>query len=89
MPIYEYRCEECHQVFEEWQKDFVERTMRCPICGSESHRVISNTSFILKGGGWYASGYCKEGGNGQKKAESGASCSCTSSSCSSSTSSDA
>ena len=89
MPIYEYCCTECHQVFEEWQKDFHERTLRCPICGGEAHRQISNTSFVLKGGGWYASGYCKEGSNGNKDKAGASSCSCSSSSCSSSASSDA
>lgn len=89
MPIYEYCCEDCRQIFEDWQKDFVERPQRCPICGGEAHRLISNTSFVLKGGGWYASGYCKERGNGQKKTESASSCSCTSGSCSTSASADA
>lgn len=68
MPIYEYCCEDCHQVFEEWQKDFQDRDKICPVCGGAAQRVISNTSFVLKGGGWYASGYCKtSGGNGSKE----------------------
>lgn len=68
MPIYEYSCEDCLQIFEEWQKDFQDRERTCPVCGGTAHRLISNTSFVLKGSGWYASGYSKEsGGNGQKK----------------------
>ena len=64
MPIYEYTCEDCHQIFEEWQKDFQDRAKTCPVCGGAAHRLISSTSFVLKGGGWYASGYTKEtGGN--------------------------
>jgi putative FmdB family regulatory protein len=67
MPIYEYCCEDCRQIFEEWQKDFQDREKICPVCGGTSQRLISNTSFVLKGGGWYASGYSKEsGGNGKK-----------------------
>ncbi len=67
MPIYEYCCEDCRQIFEEWQKDFQDRNKICPVCSGTSHRLISNTSFVLKGGGWYASGYSKDsGGNGQK-----------------------
>lgn len=75
MPIYEYCCEDCRQIFEEWQKDFQDREKICPVCGGTSQRLISNTSFVLKGGGWYASGYSKEsGGNGKKdKASSPAS----------------
>ena len=66
MPIYEYCCEDCQQIFEEWQKDFQDREKICPVCGGTSQRLISNTSYVLKGGGWYASGYSKEsGGNGK------------------------
>ncbi|MFO7718803.1 MAG: FmdB family zinc ribbon protein [Thermodesulfobacteriota bacterium] len=73
MPIYEYRCEDCQQIFEEWQKDFEERQMPCPVCGGNSKRLISNTSFILKGGGWYATDYAhgsaQANGNGSKSTE--------------------
>lgn len=68
MPIYEYRCLECAQIFEEWQKDFADRQMPCPVCGGSSERLISNTAFHLKGSGWYVTDYCKgksgSGGNG-------------------------
>ena len=59
MPIYEYRCEECHQVFEEWCKHVEDgnRIRSCPICKGPAKRLISNTSFALKGGGWYATEY--------------------------------
>jgi putative FmdB family regulatory protein len=76
MPIYEYRCNECEQIFEEWQRDHAEHTVPCPVCGCESQRIISNTSFVLKGTGWYVTDYANgrsshgsakadtEGGNG-------------------------
>ncbi len=67
MPIYEYRCKDCEHVFEEWQKDFKDRTQTCPACGGQAPRIISNTSFILKGSGWYVTDYAR--GNG--KAASG------------------
>ncbi len=70
MPIYEYRCNDCHQLFEEWQKDFQEREVNCPICGGTSPRLISNSAFVLKGSGWYATDYCNrrsEAGNGNGK----------------------
>lgn len=70
MPIYEYRCQECQQVFEQWQKDFSDQDKSCPVCGCKSQRLISNTSFVLKGSGWYVTDYCKStetaGGNGKK-----------------------
>ena len=58
MPIYEYACPKCRKTFEEWlhSSDDAE-TQPCPDCGEICHRVLSNTSFILKGGGWFASSY--------------------------------
>ncbi|MBF0480515.1 MAG: zinc ribbon domain-containing protein [Desulfovibrionaceae bacterium] len=61
MPIYEYRCNECGQVFEEWQRDFKTREKACPVCKGESERIMSNTTFVLKGGGWYVTDYSKQG----------------------------
>lgn len=82
MPIYEYYCSDCQHLFEEWQKDFTEREMNCPICGTKAKRLISNTSFILKGSGWYVTDYARkssstststaqssDNGNGSKKKE--------------------
>jgi len=68
MPIYEYHCQDCKQIFEEWQKDYEERDIPCPVCGGKATRIISNTSFVLKGGGWYANGYSESGGGGADKA---------------------
>jgi putative FmdB family regulatory protein len=74
MPIYEYSCPECQHLFEEWQWDFRERTIQCPICGAEAKRMISNTAFILKGSGWYATDYSRShasssAGNGNGNGE--------------------
>lgn len=57
MPIYEYSCLDCKQIFEDWQKDYEERDIPCPVCNGQASRLISSTNFVLKGGGWYASGY--------------------------------
>ena len=58
MPIYEYSCPSCGKTFEEFMRasDNAE-TASCPSCGTEAPRMLSNTSFILKGGGWFASSY--------------------------------
>ena len=58
MPIYEYRCNECQQVFEEWQKGFEEKEVSCPVCAGSATRLISQSAFILKGSGWYVTDYC-------------------------------
>ena len=58
MPIYEYACPKCRRSFEEWLRSSDDaETQPCPDCGTPSERVLSNTSFILKGGGWFASSY--------------------------------
>jgi putative FmdB family regulatory protein len=58
MPIYEYACTKCENIFEEWLKFSEEReSAACPRCGGEARRIISNTAFVLKGGGWYVTDY--------------------------------
>ncbi|WP_462325150.1 FmdB family zinc ribbon protein [Desulfoplanes sp.] len=70
MPIYEYCCEDCGHIFEEWQSGFEEKQFPCPICTGESKRIVSHTSFVLKGSGWYVTDYgnkhtsSKSSGNG-------------------------
>jgi putative FmdB family regulatory protein len=66
MPIYEYRCEKCG-VFEETQRITDPPLDRCPSCRRKVRRLISNTSFQLKGGGWYVTDYAR----GAKKGETG------------------
>ncbi len=58
MPIYEYTCPKCKKTFEEWLKVSETReTAPCPVCGAEAPHIISNTAFVLKGGGWYVTDY--------------------------------
>lgn len=69
MPIYEYRCKACDTVFEEWAKSFDSPEHEpCPKCGGDAVRIVSNTTFVLKGGGWYVTEY----GNHKTDHESGA-----------------
>ncbi len=88
MPIYEYRCKDCQQVFEEWCKHFedgeTERT--CPVCKGAAKRIMSNTSFALKGGGWYTTEYGSHKGKSEASGPSPEKASaCAPSSCSSGT----
>lgn len=64
MPIYEYRCQKCENVFEEWLKNFDEAAPECPQCGGQTERIMSNTTFVLKGGGWYVTEYGNHKGEG-------------------------
>src|SRR5712691_245762 len=69
MPIYEYRCEQCG-IFEEMQRITDPPLERCPKCRKKVQRLISSTSFQLKGTGWYATDYARSGsGNGPQRKE--------------------
>ena len=58
MPIYEYMCTNCRNIFEKWLKiSETTENASCPKCNSEAQHIISNTAFILKGGGWYVTDY--------------------------------
>ncbi|RJX35307.1 MAG: zinc ribbon domain-containing protein [Desulfurivibrio sp.] len=58
MPIYEYECQKCQKVTEAWQSLSDDPLTTCPDCHGNLKKLISSSSFQLKGGGWYADGYC-------------------------------
>ena len=57
MPIYEFRCDRCDTLFEQILSIDDRGKKRCPECGKPARRVISRSSFQLKGSGWYATDY--------------------------------
>ena len=65
MPIYEYACKKCDEEFEVSQRITDEPLKRslCPHCGKRTAvtKLISRSSFHLKGSGWYATDYGKNG----------------------------
>lgn len=61
MPIYEYRCRSCGQTMEAIQKMGARPLRKCRHCSGKLDKLISRTSFALKGGGWYSEGYNKSG----------------------------
>ncbi|NOY52142.1 MAG: zinc ribbon domain-containing protein [Deltaproteobacteria bacterium] len=70
MPIYEYRCNDCGAEFEVSQGMDDEPLTICKQCAGSVHRLISFTSFSLKGGGWYSDGYANGNGSAPKKESS-------------------
>ncbi len=83
MPFYEYKCDACGHEFEEFQKITDRPVKTCPECRKRRvRRLISQTSFVLKGSGWYVTDYARKGasasgssggknGSGEKKTETG------------------
>lgn len=63
MPIYEYACAKCKAEFEVEQRITDDPVKTCPKCRSRKvKRLISRTSFVLKGGGWYSDLYSSSKG---------------------------
>ena len=57
MPIYEYECMKCGQIEEAIQK-FSDRPLtKCRHCSGKLHKLVSKSSFHLKGTGWYVTDY--------------------------------
>jgi len=57
MPIYEYQCLDCGRHYELIQKFSDEPLTICVQCGGKVRKLMSATSFVLKGGGWYVTDY--------------------------------
>ena len=57
MPIYEYQCPVCKKKREMLQRMSDAKAPVCEPCAKQMKRLISNTSFSLKGDGWYKDGY--------------------------------
>ncbi|MFU8856670.1 MAG: FmdB family zinc ribbon protein [Deferrisomatales bacterium] len=68
MPIYEYRCDSCHDEFEVTQRITDAPLRACPKCEGPVEKLISQSSFVLKGSGWYATDYGSKTGRGPEKA---------------------
>lgn len=53
MPTYEYDCAECSLNFERILRMSESDTPQsCPTCGKPARKMISSTSFVLKGDSW-------------------------------------
>lgn len=68
MPIYEYRCLECGDETEVIQRVGSGPKRRCDKCSGRLEKLISRSSFHLKGGGWFAEGYTR-GSSGKPKSK--------------------
>ena len=60
MPIYEYECVKCGQVAEAFQRFSDKPLSKCSHCSGKLQRLISHSSFHLKGSGWYVTDYANK-----------------------------
>ena len=69
MPIYEYRCESCGEELELFRSITDNNNPSCKSCGGSMKKLISRSSFHLKGTGWYVTDYAgkKETDKEEKK----------------------
>jgi putative FmdB family regulatory protein len=71
MPIYEYRCQSCGRHMEVLQRMSEPALRVCKHCGAEAlEKLVSQTSFQLKGTGWYATDYKSSGKPASESASS-------------------
>jgi putative FmdB family regulatory protein len=83
MPLYEYKCDKCGNLFEVMQKFSDEPLKTHQDCGGAVHRLLSAPALQFKGSGWYITDYAKSGtnkggegaksANGQSKSETSSS----------------
>jgi putative FmdB family regulatory protein len=67
MPTYEYLCRACDHEFEREQRITDPKVRTCPKCKKRRvERLISQTSFVLKGGGWHSDLYSSAKGDKDK-----------------------
>lgn len=69
MPIYEYACQKCKAHVEILQKVTDKPLVKCQKCGGKLEKQWSQTSFQLKGSGWYVTDYAQKGGAKEDKKE--------------------
>lgn len=68
MPTYEYKCEDCGYIFEEFQGINESVIGFCPRCSGEVKRLITNGGgIIFKGSGFYCNDYVKDNVKKEKK----------------------
>ncbi len=67
MPIYEYECQKCGHHTEAWQRFSDPPITKCEACNGEMRKLISQSTFHLKGSGWYVTDY---GSNSRSRPDS-------------------
>jgi putative FmdB family regulatory protein len=69
MPIYEYECTKCGQISEAWQRFSDAPLSKCEHCSGKLKKLISHSTFHLKGTGWYVTDYAGKSKSKPEKTE--------------------
>jgi putative FmdB family regulatory protein len=67
VPIYEYECTKCGMQTEAIQRFSDAPLTVCESCRGRLRKLISHSTFHLKGTGWYVTDYASKSGGGEKK----------------------
>lgn len=60
MPMYEFKCSKCEHITERICRIDDFPIVRCEMCWQPAPRIVSKSTFRLKGSGWYKDGYNKK-----------------------------
>lgn len=71
MPFYEYECTKCNHQTEVFQKITDPPITKCELCKGKMKKLISQSTFHLKGSGWYVTDYNSKSGGYDGKTGSG------------------
>lgn len=77
MPIYEYECLKCGKTSEAMQKFSDPPLSECDHCHGQLRKLISMSTFHLKGSGWYTTDYAgkNQSTSAPRSSEGASSCS--------------
>ena len=60
MPTYEYKCEKCSKIFEEFQSINDAPIVECVFCKGSVKRVFSSVGISFKGSGFHVNDYASK-----------------------------
>jgi len=67
MPLYEYKCKKCGEIFEVVQKVNDPPLKVCIKCGGPVSKMLSSPAIQFKGSGWYITDYARSNNQDQNK----------------------
>jgi putative FmdB family regulatory protein len=70
MPIYEFKCTACNNIDEHLMRLSDPLPEGCSACGKPVIKIMSNSTFALKGSGWYVTDYKNKGSSSESTSSS-------------------